>query len=61
MGNQIGVDSLPTGEKVQRSTAVSYEKWVSDHDGKDPMNKFFTQEQMDKMSSSSQPTSTTPF
>ena len=61
MANQIGIDSLPTGEKVERSTATSYAKWVTDNGGKDPMNKFFSKEQMDRMESSNQPKTTLLF
>jgi hypothetical protein len=57
----IGVDSKPTGEMRQTSSAVSYEKWVSDNGGKDPMNKFFSKEQMDRMESSNQPKTTLLF
>jgi hypothetical protein len=43
------------------SSYVEYAKWVSDNGGKDPMNKFFSKDQMDTIQSSGKLQTSSPF
>lgn len=58
-GSHLKADG--SSEPAEQVTTTTYEKWVSDNGGKDPMDKFFTKEQMDRMESSNQQKPTTPF
>lgn len=44
-----------------KGESVPYTKWVADNNGKDPLNKFFSKEQMDKISTANPPKTGLPF